>query len=330
MKIGINGFGRIGRQALRIAFDDPGVEVVHVNDLAGAEQLAPLLQFDSTHGRFAHRVKPEGDSLHIDGKTVSVSAESDPAALPWRDKGVDVVLESTGLFRKREQAKMHLDAGAGKVLVSAPGKSPLDGDFVIGVNDADYDPARHHIVSIGSCTTNCLAPVAKVLHEEFGIEQGLINTVHAYTTSQNLLDGPHKDSRRARAAADNLVPATTGAAEMIGRIIPDLDGRLSGLAVRAPVKCGSLLDLTCRVSRGASAEQVNDAMMKWARGPMAGILEVDEAPIVSSDVIGTEASAIVSPGDTQVVDGRLVKVLAWYDNEWAFSRRCVDMMARLA
>ncbi len=329
MKIGINGFGRIGRQVFRIAHEQEGVEIVHVNDVTEPSTLAYLLSRDSTYGRWKHHVKAEGRWLHVDGTSVSVSAERDPSKLRWRDEGVDVVLESTGVFRKRADAERHLAAGAKKVLVSAPGKDELDGDFIIGVNDDRYDRERHHVISIGSCTTNCLAPVAKVIHDELRIQHGLINTVHAYTSSQSLVDGPSKKVRRGRAAAENLVPTTTGAAAMIGKILPDLDGRLHGLAVRAPVKAGSLLDLTCTVERETTAEQVNDALRAQAEGPMKGILAVEDAPIVSSDVIGTAESAIVSSQDTQVLGGHLLKILAWYDNEWAFSRRCVDMMARM-
>lgn len=330
MKIGINGFGRIGRQVFRMAYEQEGLEVVHINDVTEAQALAWLLQLDTTYGRWSHRVRAEGaNTLHIDGRSVSVSAETDPARLPWGQKGVDVVLESTGRFRTKQDAAKHLEAGAQKVLVSAPGRSPLDGDFIIGVNDDQYDRERHHIISIGSCTTNCLATVAKVLHDELGIRHGFMNTVHAYTSSQKLLDGPSKEHRRGRAAAENLVPTTTGAAQMIGRIIPELDGKLDGLAVRAPVKCGSLLDLTCTIDKQTSADQLNDAFRRWARECMKGVLAVDDSPLVSSDIIGTEHSAIVSSRDTRVIGGQLVKVLAWYDNEWAFSRRCVDMMARM-
>ncbi|WP_166260670.1 type I glyceraldehyde-3-phosphate dehydrogenase [Marinobacter salicampi] len=330
MKIGINGFGRIGRQVFRIAYEQQGLEVVHINDLTDAETLAYLLQCDSTYGRWAHQVRAEGDALVIDDSmTVTVSAEKDPAQLPWREKGADVVLEATGLFRKKEDAHKHIDAGARKVLISAPGKSELDGDFILGVNGDQFDPDRHHIISIGSCTTNCLAPVVKVLHDEFGIEKGFINTVHAYTSSQNLLDGPHKKPRRGRAAAENLVPTSTGAAAMIGQIIPDLDGRLNGIAVRAPVKSGSLLDLTCLLAADASDERINDAFRKQAKDSMKGILAVDDSPLVSSDIIGREESAIVTSQDTQLIGDRFAKVLAWYDNEWAFSRRCVDMMQRM-
>jgi glyceraldehyde 3-phosphate dehydrogenase len=312
-----------------MAYEQDGIEVVHINDLTEAAMLASLLQFDSTHGRWAHRVQAEGSFLHIDGTSVSVSKEKDPLRLPWADRGVEVVLEATGRFRKKAEAAKHCTAGAKKVLVSAPGKDDLDGNFVIGVNEDLYERDRHDVISIGSCTTNCLAPVAKVIHEELGIVHGLINTVHAYTASQNLVDGPSKTIRRGRAAAENLVPTTTGASATIGRIIPALDGKLQGLAVRAPVKCGSLLDLTCTTEKETSAEEVNQVLRKWASGPMRGILSVDDAALVSSDIIGTEESAIVSSQDTRVIGGHLLKVLAWYDNEWAFSRRCVDMMMRM-
>jgi len=331
MKIGINGFGRIGRQAFRIAHDH-GLEVAHINDLADADVLAHLLKFDSVYGRWGdHAVSADVDRIDVDGRHVSFSAESDPAQIPWQARGVDVVLEATGAFRKREDAARHLQSGAAKVLITAPGKSPLDGNFVIGVNADDYDPRSHDIISIGSCTTNCLAPIAKVLHEEFHIDYGLINTIHAYTSSQNLVDAPQKQRRlrRARAAAVNMIPTTTGAADAIGLILPDLAGKLDGLAVRVPVPCGSLLDLTCSVQKEVSVESVNDALRRWADGSMKGILRVEDEAIVSSDVIGSEFSSIVSPDDTKVTGGRLVKVLAWYDNEWAFSRRCVDMMERM-
>ena len=331
MKIGINGFGRIGRQVMRIAHDQ-GLEVGHINDLADAELLAHLLKFDSVYGRWGDRViKAEDGRIDIDGRHVSFSAESDPERIPWKAHGVDVVLEATGAFRKREDAAKHLAGGAAKVLISAPGKTPLDGDFIIGVNADDYDPKAHDIISIGSCTTNCLAPLAKVLHEEFRIQHGLINTVHAYTSSQNLVDAPLRSRRfrRARAAAENLIPTSTGAAATIGLVLPELKGKFDGLAVRVPVACGSLLDLTCVLEKEVTVEAVNDALRRWADGSMKGILQVEDAPIVSRDVIGTEFSAIVSPEDTKVVGGHLVKVLAWYDNEWAFSRRCVDMMERM-
>jgi glyceraldehyde 3-phosphate dehydrogenase len=331
MKIGINGFGRIGRQVFRIAHDH-GLEVAHVNDLADAEVLGHLLQFDSVYGRWGDRsIRMDDGRLDVDGRHVTFSAENDPERIPWREHGVDVVLESTGAFRKREDAARHLQAGAAKVLISAPGKTALDGNFIIGVNADDYDPQSHHVISIGSCTTNCLAPLAKVLHEEFRISHGLINTIHAYTSSQNLVDAPQKSRRlrRSRAAATNLIPTTTGAADTIGLVLPDLAGKLDGLAVRVPVPCGSLLDLTCMVEKEVTVESVNDALRRWADGSMKGILKVEDAAIVSSDIIGTEFSSIVTPEDTKVMNGHLVKVLSWYDNEWAFSRRCVDMMERM-
>ncbi|MFO8141008.1 MAG: type I glyceraldehyde-3-phosphate dehydrogenase [Marinobacter sp.] len=331
MKIGINGFGRIGRQVFRIAYEQEGLEVVHINDVADPETLAYLLQFDTTYGPWAHQVRVEGSTLVIDGGTiVTVSAEKDPAKLPWGEKGAEVVLEATGLFRQKADAHKHIGAGARKVLISAPGKSELDGDFILGVNGDQFDRDQHHIISIGSCTTNCLAPVVKVLHDEFGIEQGFINTVHAYTAGQKLLDSPHKKLRRGRAAAENLVPTSTGAAVMIGQIIPDLAGRLNGIAVRTPIKCGSLLDLTCTLAADADVERINDAFREQANGSMKGILAVDDSLLVSSDILGREESAIVTSQDTQLIGERFVKVLAWYDNEWAFSRRCVDMMQRMA
>ncbi len=330
MNIGINGFGRIGRQVFRMAYEQEGLEVVHINDMADAETLAYLLQFDTTYGRWGHQVRAEGNMLIVDDKAhVSVSSEEDPASLPWHEKEAQVVLEATGLFRRKEDAQKHIDAGARKVLVSAPGKNELDGDFILGVNGDQFDPERHHIISIGSCTTNCLAPVVKVLHDEFGIKEGLINTVHAYTSSQNLLDGPHKKPRRGRAAAENLVPTSTGAAKMIGKIIPELDGKLDGIAVRAPVKSGSLLDLTCTLEAGATGEKVNDAFRERADDSMKSILAVDDRPLVSTDIIGRPESAIVTSQDVQLMGERFLKVLAWYDNEWAFSRRCVDMMQRM-
>jgi glyceraldehyde 3-phosphate dehydrogenase len=330
MKLAINGFGRIGRQVFRQALAAADVEVVHVNDLVDAATLAHLLAFDTSYGPWDHDVRGEDGALVVDGHTVKVSAEKEPGALPWGEAGVDVVLEATGRFRKRGEAADHLHAGADKVLVSAPGKSPLDGDFVLGVNAQDYDRDRHHVISIGSCTTNCLAPVAKVLHAEFGIEHGVINTIHAYTATQNLQDGPHKDLRRARAAAANLIPTSTGAAQAIGLILPELDGKLDGLAVRVPVTTGSLLDLTVRVGQRVDAEMVNAALRRWADDPMHGVLQVQDAPIVSSDVVGNTHSAIVSPQDTVVMgEGRLVKVLAWYDNEWGFATRCLEMMQRM-
>lgn len=329
VRIGINGMGRIGRQVLRQALEQTGVEVARVNDVMDAQTLAHLLRFDSTYGRWGREIRGEGDMLRIDERTISVATQQDPAKLEWSKHDVDVVLEATGKFRTRDEAAKHLEAGAKKVLVSAPGKGELDGDFIIGVNDEEYDEKRHDVISIGSCTTNCLAPLVKVLVDSHGIRHGFINTVHAYTASQNLLDGPHSKVRRGRAAAENLVPTSTGAATMIGKIIPQVEGKLDGLAIRAPVKCGSILDLTCVVEKDTDPKAVNAAFRDQARGSMRGILAVEDEPLVSSDILGTEHSAIVSARDTHVIDERMVKVLAWYDNEWAFSRRCVDMMMRM-
>lgn len=329
MRIAINGFGRIGRQVLRIAWDDDAVEIVHLNDLTDAPTLAHLLKYDSTYGVWDHDVRGESGKLIIDGRDVSVTSERDPTRLPWKDKQVDVALESTGAFRKKEQAQQHIQAGATKVLVSAPGKTPLDGDFVVGVNDDQYEQDRHHVISIGSCTTNCLAPLAKVLNEEFAIVHGLMTTAHGYTASQNLLDGPHKDLRRARSAAENVIPTTTGAAKAIGLVMPELEGKLDGMALRIPIACGSILDLTCVVEKATSVDEVNETVRRWSEGSMKGTLTVADAPIVSRDIVGNPASSIFSPQDTFVMDGTLVKVLAWYDNEWGFSNRCVDMMKRM-
>lgn len=331
MRIGINGLGRIGRQVLRIALESHhgGIEVVHVNDLIGVEDLAYLLQFDTTYHTRDLSVHGEDGTLMIDGQAISVSAESDPSKLPWGEKGVDVVFESTGLFRTRTGAAKHLAAGAKKVLISAPGKSMLDGHFVVGINDHRYDRHRHNIISAASCTTNCLAPVAKVLDEEFGIEHGMINTIHAYTSSQNLVDGHNSKRRRGRAAAENLVPTTTGAATTIGLILPRLAGKMHGCAVRAPIKCGSLLDLTCTLEKGTNVDEVNNAFRHWAEGPLKDILAVDDRELVSSDIVGKPYSAIVTTKDTYMVGDRFLKVLAWYDNEWAFSQRCVDMITRM-
>lgn len=330
MKVAINGFGRIGRQVLRICLEDAEApDVVHVNDVADAATLAHLLKYDSTYGVWDHDVSASGSTLVVDGREIRMTAEKDPADLPWRDEGVDVVLEASGVFRKREQAQQHLDAGAKKVLISAPGKSPLDGDFVIGVNDERYAADEHDIISIGSCTTNGLAPMAKVLHDEFTILRGLMTTVHAYTSTQNLLDGPHKDLRRARSAAENIIPTSTGAAEAIGKVIPELQGKLDGMALRVPVACGSITDFTCVVEKGTSVEQVNEAMRRASEGRMKGVLQIAPAPIVSRDVIGNTHSCVFSADDTFVKDGTLVKVLGWYDNEWGFSRRAVEMMARM-
>jgi glyceraldehyde-3-phosphate dehydrogenase type I len=326
MRIAINGFGRIGRQAFRIAWGRAGIDVVHLNDITDARTLAHLLKYDSTYGLWDHDVSEDGRHILIDGKPVPVTAEKDPANLPWRHQEVDVVLESTGAFRKRAQAQQHLDAGAKKVLVSAPGKDALDGNFVLGVNEEAYNRSRHHIISIGSCTTNCLAPLAKVLHDEFVIVHGLMTTIHAYTASQNLLDGPHKDLKRARAAAENIIPTSTGAAKSIGDIMPELAGKLDGMALRVPVACGSILDLTCQVQGPATSEAVNEAVRRHSEGRMKGIVQIAPAPLVSRDIVGNSHSAVFIPEETRMHGSQFVKVLAWYDNEWGFSCRLVDMM----
>jgi len=308
-------------------------EIVAVNDVADTLTLAHLLRYDSVYGPFPAAVEVVDGDLVVDGHTIHALAEKSIAELPWRELGVDVVIESTGRFRTRAQAAEHLDAGARKVIVSAPGRGPepLDATVVLGVNfDDAYDPERHHIISNASCTTNCLAPIAKVLHQAVGIRHGLMTTVHAYTADQNLLDGPHKDLRRARAAALNLVPTTTGAATAVGLVIPELAGRLAGFAIRVPTPTGSLVDLTIEAERATTVEEVNAAMREAAeRGPLHGVLRYTEDPIVSSDIVGSPYSSIFDAGLTSVIDGTQVKVVAWYDNEWGYSSRLVDLAARV-
>ena len=327
-KIGINGFGRIGRQVFRIMAERGGFDVVGVNDLTDAPTLAHLLKYDSVHGRFDADVKADGGDIVVDGDRFKVMAEKDPAKLPWKDLGAEVVIESTGKFRDRENASKHLAAGARRVLISAPGKDP-DWTVVLGVNGDDYDPEKHFIISNASCTTNCLAPVAKVLLDDFGIESGIMTTIHAYTSDQRLLDYPHKDLRRARAAAVSMIPTTTGAAKAIGDVIPELKGKLDGFAVRVPTPNVSLVDLTVVVEKDADAAAVNDAMRAAAAGPMKGILEVSDEPLVSIDYNHTPASATVDVALTKVINKRLVKVVAWYDNEWGYSARLVDLAAKV-
>jgi glyceraldehyde 3-phosphate dehydrogenase len=327
IRVGINGFGRVGRLVYRAAHQSKEIEIVAVNDITDAKTLAHLLKYDSIHGRFAATVAASGDGITIDGKLLKVSAERDPAKLPWGQLGVDVVLESTGLFTDRTKAAAHLTAGAKRVLISAPVKD-ADGTFVIGVNDKGYDPQKHIVISIGSCTTNCLAPVAKVIHDLYGIESGFMTTIHAYTNDQRILDLPHKDLRRARSAAMSLIPTSTGAAKAIGQVIPELHGKLDGLAVRAPVPDGSLVDLTCITTKTPTVEGINSAMKAAALGPMKGILHYCEDPIVSIDVVGDPHSSVFDAAETRV-KGNLVKVLSWYDNEWGFSCRVVDMLKRM-
>ncbi|MCK5833425.1 type I glyceraldehyde-3-phosphate dehydrogenase [bacterium] len=326
MKLAINGFGRIGRQVMRIIWDDPNIEVAHINDITDSKTLAHLLKYDSTYGVWNHEVKSEDNAIFIDGKKILVSAERDPKALPWKEENIDIVLESTGIFRTREKAGWHIEAGAKKVLVSAPGKTPLDGTFVKGVNFDDYNKDKHHIVSIGSCTTNCLAPIVKILHDEFRIISGLMTTIHAYTNDQRILDLPHKDLRRARTAAQNIIPTTTGAAKALSLVIPDMEGKLDGMAVRVPVADGSLVDLTCRIEKTTTVEEINAKVKQYADSSMKGVVKYCEDPVVSSDIIGDSYSSIFSPMDTKVMGGTFIKVLSWYDNEWGFSNRAVDMI----
>jgi glyceraldehyde 3-phosphate dehydrogenase (phosphorylating) len=326
LRIGINGFGRIGRQVVRAAIErGAALEFVAVNDITDAPTLAHLLRYDSVHRRWDKAGGVRDGGLVVCGRTIQVLCEKDPAKLPWKALGVELVLEATGRFTDREGAAQHLAAGARGVLVSAPAKG-ADLTFVFGVNDDRFERARHTVISIGSCTTNCLAPIAKVLNDAFGIEHGLMTTIHAYTNDQRILDLPHKDLRRARAAAVNLIPTSTGAAKAIGEVLPELKGRLDGIAVRAPVMDGSLVDLVCRVRTATDKAGVNAALRRAAEGPLQGILEYCEDPIVSSDVIGNPHSSVLDALSTMVLDGTLIKLLSWYDNEWAFSNRVVDAL----
>jgi glyceraldehyde 3-phosphate dehydrogenase len=331
VKVGINGFGRIGRNVFRAAHAaGADLEFVAVNDLTDPATLGHLLKYDSILGRFPGEVEVGEDSISIDGKAIKVLSERDPAALPWSDLGVEVVIESTGFFTARDDAAKHLSAGAKKVIISAPAKDP-DVTVALGVNfDSDYDPAAHDIISNASCTTNCLAPLAKVLNDSFGIEQGLMTTIHAYTADQRLQDMPHKDLRRARAAAINLIPTTTGAAKAVGLVLPELNGKLNGLAMRAPVATGSVVDLVFSTPDPVTVEQVNAAVKAAAEGPLAGILSYTEDPIVSTDIVGDPHSSIFDAGQTMVIgDGRLVKAVSWYDNEWGYSNRCVELTGKV-
>ncbi|MET1156075.1 type I glyceraldehyde-3-phosphate dehydrogenase [Arthrobacter sp.] len=333
VRVGINGFGRIGRNYFRAVMAQgklgSDLEIAAINDLGSPETLAHLLKYDSVVGRLAADVAVDEGDLVVDGKVIKVLAERDPGNLPWRELGVDIVIESTGRFTSAADAEKHLVAGARKVLISAPAKGDVL-SVVMGVNDGEYDDGAHHIISNASCTTNCLAPLAKVLHENFGIEQGLMTTIHAYTADQNLQDGPHRDLRRARAAAINMVPASTGAAKAIGQVLPELKGKLDGFAIRVPVPTGSATDLTVTVGREVSVEEVNDAFKAAAADPrLAGILTYTEDPIVSSDIVTDPASAIFDSGLTKVM-GNQVKVIGWYDNEWGYSNRLVDLTSLVA
>ena len=328
VRVGINGFGRIGRNFFRAAqAAGADIEIVGVNDLTDNETLAHLLKYDSILGRLEGEVTSTEDEIAVDGKAFKAYAEKDPAKLPWGDLGADVVVESTGIFTDATKAKVHADNGAKKVIISAPAKNE-DLTVVLGVNDGDYDPEKHHIISNASCTTNCLGPMAKVLNDEFGIVKGLMTTVHAYTQDQNLQDGPHKDLRRARAAALNVVPTSTGAAKAIGLVLPELKGKLDGYALRVPVPTGSATDLTFEAGRETTAEEVNAAVKAAAEGPLKGILVYTEDPIVSSDIVTDPASCVFDAGLTKVI-GNQVKVVGWYDNEWGYSNRLVDLVVKV-
>ena len=328
-RVGINGFGRIGRCMLRIAAGDPDLEFVAINDLTDAKTLGHLFKYDSIHGRFPDTVEVGENSLRVGTREVRVLAERDPAKLPWRELGCDVVIESTGIFTKKIDAAKHLEAGAKKVIISAPATEP-DATIALGVNEDVYDPANHHIISNASCTTNCLAPVAKVLLREFGLRRGWMTTTHAYTNDQRILDLPHKDLRRARAAAISMIPTSTGAARAVGLVLPELVGKLDGIAIRVPTSDVSVVDLVAEIGREASAEQLLEAFRKAADGPMAGILRVCDEPLVSIDFRGDPHSSIVDAAYTKVIDGNLVKVLSWYDNEWGYAQRVVDLTKYVA
>ena len=331
IKVGINGFGRIGRNIMRAALEsgERDIDFVAVNDITSPETLAHLFKYDSVLGNLSDEVAVDGDGLRVGERRFKVLSERDPAALPWGELGVDIVVESTGLFTKRDDAARHLAAGAKTVIISAPAKGP-DLTLVLGVNDDSYDPARHRIISNASCTTNCLAPVAKVLHESFGLRRGWMTTVHSYTNDQKLLDLPHKDLRRARAAGVSMIPTTTGAAVAVGQVLPELQGRLDGIAMRVPTPNVSVVDLVAEVDRKASAEEVNAAFGAAADGPLAGILQLSEEPLVSIDFKGNPHSSIVDASYTKVMEGDFIKVLSWYDNEWGYSSRCVDLVKLIA
>ena len=328
VRVGINGFGRIGRNIMRAALGNRAVDFVAVNDLTNSATLAHLLKYDSVLGNLEADVKVTNDGISVDGDEFKVLSMKDPAQLPWKDLGVDVVFEATGLFTKRDDAAKHLTAGAKKVIITAPAKGP-DITMVLGVNEDKYDPSKHHIISNASCTTNCLAPVAKVIHECFGLRKGWMTTVHSYTNDQNLLDLPHKDLRRARAAALSIIPTTTGAATAVGEVLPELKGRLDGFAMRVPTPNVSVVDLNALVDRKTSAEEVNKAFKDAANGRLKGILAYSEAELVSVDFRRNPHSSIVDAPYTKVMDGDFVKVVAWYDNEWGYSTRCVDLLLKV-
>jgi glyceraldehyde 3-phosphate dehydrogenase len=329
VKIAINGFGRIGRNFLRSAWNSKDIEILAVNDLTDAATLAHLLKYDSVHGIFDAQVEATEDALVVDGKKIRVLKETNPAALPWKELGADIIVESTGLFTDRENAEKHLKAGAKKVIISAPAKN-ADITVCMGVNEKSYDPDAHHIISNASCTTNCLAPVAKVLMEQFGIVKGLMTTIHSYTNDQRILDFPHKDLRRARSAAVSMIPTTTGAAKAVSLVLPQLEGKLDGMAVRIPTPNVSVVDVVVETEKKTSVEEVNAALKSAAEGPLKGILEYCELPLVSRDFNGNPASSIVDALSTKVIQGNMVKVLSWYDNEWGYSNRIFDLVKYIA
>jgi glyceraldehyde 3-phosphate dehydrogenase len=329
VKVGINGFGRIGRLVYRATMGNSNLDIVAVNDITDAKTLAHLLKYDSVHGVLGSEIKAEGNHIVVDGKKIEVFSEKDPSSLPWKKLGVELVVESTGKFRTGADAKKHIQAGAKKVLISAPAKGSGVPSIVLGVNDEKFDP-KAEVLTIGSCTTNCLAPVAKVLNDNFGIVRGFMTTVHAYTADQRLLDAPHKDLRRARAAAAAIIPTTTGAAKAISLVLPELEGKLGGIALRVPVTTGSIVDLTCELSKNATVKDINNAMKEAASGKMKGILQYTEDPIVSADVIHNPYSSIFDALSTMVMGDNLAKVFAWYDNEWGFSVRMVEMLELMA
>lgn len=328
-KVGINGFGRIGRLVFRAAMENDEVEVVAINDLTDADMLAHLLKYDTVHGTFPEEVKVDGDDLLISGKKIHVSSEKDPANIGWNEHGVEIVVESTGRFTEREDAAKHLEGGAKRVVVSAPGKN-VDQTFAMGVNDEDYSPEDHYVVSNASCTTNCLAPLAKALNDEFGVRRGFMTTVHSYTNDQQILDLPHKDYRRARAASENIIPTSTGAAKAVALVLPELEGRLNGNAIRVPTPNVSLVDFVAELDRDVTGDEVNASMKKLAETSMKGIIGYSEEPLVSSDYNGNAHSATVDAQSTLTMEGNMVKVVAWYDNEFGYSSRVVDLVAHMA
>lgn len=329
VKVGINGFGRIGRNVFRAALNNPEVEVVAINDLTDVKMLAHLLKYDTTHGRLDATVEIGENALIVNGKSIKVFAERDPGALPWAENGVEIVVESTGIFTAKEKAEAHLKGGAKKVIISAPATNE-DITIVMGVNEDQYDPASHTVISNASCTTNCLAPFAKVLNDKFGIVKGMMTTVHSYTNDQSVLDLPHKDARRARAAAENIIPSTTGAAKAVSLVLPELKGKLNGMAFRVPTPNVSVTDLVAELSQNVSVDDVNAALQEAANGPLKGIMDYSDEPLVSSDYNGNPASSTVDALSTMVVGDNLVKVVSWYDNEWGYSNRVVDLCAYVA